>query len=219
MSQNKIRIPDSHKKNFKLLLNLPDENKKELLDFMQNVPLGISNNALLNNAFEKLSLSKKDILDILTIYFNLSAVKLDFNYSDEEFVQNVKESIEDLNDEDLKINEENIKIFKDLFQENSRISNSRKIVSEAVTNINNYESSKIIFNIRPAFNIKNELIGSSIVVDLNINYIEDSESKSFFVSLEESEIDSLMKVLSDGKDKISSIKNKYSSLNIIEIVR
>ncbi len=218
MSVNKLRIPERQKDDLKFLLTLPKNVQTEIIEFIQSVPFGMSNNSLIEYAFENIkSLSRDNIIKILSIYFSLYAAKDDLAYDDMEFINNLKESLIELQDKELVPDQNSLEILERMFNSKNKLSKSRKIIKEYLINNNNYDSSKITIDIRPVFDSENNLLGSAIVNELKIIYENNDVEKNFFVSLDENDINELIMALNTAKEKISIIKNNFKDLEIIEI--
>lgn len=218
MSINKLRIPERQKEDFKFLLNLPREVHEELIDFIQNVPFGMSNNSLIDYAFSNIkNLSRDSIIKILSIYFSLSSAKEELQYNDDEFIDNLTDALDELNDNELKMNDLSLNTLKILFNSQSKLSKSRSIIREYLVNNNNYDNSKITTDIRPVFDSENNLLGSAIINRLKIIYENNDEEKNFYVSLDENDINDLIKLLNSTKERIKHIKNSFTNLEILDI--
>lgn len=218
MSINKLRIPERQKEDFKFFLNLPKEVQDELISFIQNIPFGMSNKSLIDYAFEKITnLSRDNIIKILSIYFSLSSAKEELEYGDDEFINNLSDSLDELDDEDLKLNEISLNTLSIMFNSQNKLSKSRSIIREYNINNNNYENSKITIDIRPVFDSENTLLGSAIISNLKILYINNEEENNFFVSLDENDINELIKILNSTKEKIKHIKENFTNLEIVDI--
>lgn len=217
MSINKLRIPERQKEDFIFFLNLPKQVQEELVDFIRSVPFGMSNNSLVDYAFENIKqLSRDNIVKFLSIFFSLSTAKEELEYNDVEFIDNLKASLYELQNENFTFNEDGFEFFKLLFDSQSTLVKSRNIIREYLINSNNFESSKITTDIRPVFD-NNNLIGSTIINKLRITYQKNEEEKDFFVSLDENDINELIKSLNATKEKIKLIKETFKNLEIIDI--
>lgn len=217
MSINKLRIPERQKEDFIFFLNLPKQVQEDLVDFIRSVPFGMSNNSLVDYAFENIKqLSRDNIVKFLSIFFSLSTAKEELEYNDVEFIDNLKASLYELQNENFTFNEDGFEFFKLLFDSQSTLVKSRNIIREYLINSNNFESSKITTDIRPVFD-NNNLIGSTIINKLRITYQKNEEEKDFFVSLDENDINELIKSLNATKEKIKLIKETFKNLEIIDI--
>ena len=219
MDNTKLRIPDIELENFIFFMNLPELVRNELIQALENAPIGLHDSTL----FEYLSsnvknLSGEKISSLLSIYQGLSKAKDELELDDNEFIQDLKLAFIDTGNKDLTPNKESLKIFESLFNSKTNINTSRKILNEYAENLNNYISSKIITDIRPIFDDEN-FIGSAIVNELKINYNSQNEEQQIFISVDENDIDDLIEVLRTTKSQIKAIREKFKNLDIIKIQR
>lgn len=219
MNYNNLKIPESQKENFKFFLNLPDVVRDELVQIIQQAPVGLSNSSLFDHISSNIkNLSNEKIAKLLSIYENLSDAKDDLGYDDDEFINDLSNALADTQDPELVPNEKSILVFKELFSSNLNINTSRKIHNELLENEKNYNSAKISTDIRPVFD-KDQFIGSTIVNKLKITYYENDEGKSVFFSLDDKDLAELIDELRKAQEQNSYIKENFNNLKFIDISR
>ncbi|MFN7045741.1 MAG: hypothetical protein ACK4M1_11150 [Flavobacterium sp.] len=219
MNYNNLKIPESQKDNFKFFLNLPDAVRNELVEIIQQAPMGLSNSSLFDHISSNIkNLSNEKIGKLLSIYENLSDAKDDLGYSDDEFIEDLSNALIDTQDPDLEPNDKSILVFKELFSSNTNINASRKIHNELLENEKNYDSSRISTDIRPVFD-KDQFIGSTIVNKLKIAYFENDEEKSIFFSLDDKDLVELIEELKKAQEQNYYIKENFNNLKFIDISR
>lgn len=219
MSKRNLRIPESQIEKFKFLINLPNEIKAEFVEVLKSAPIGISESALydlLRNNVK--NLSQKRLGDIYSIYINLSSAKAELELTDSEFLEDLKYAFDEIEDDEININDDSLDVFEKLFNSENHINTSRKIENEYLLNEKNFESIKVITDIRTVFD-KNELIGSTIVNKLKITFFENDESKDFFVAVDEHDIENIIKDLQEAQINNSYIKNNLNKLNLVSLVK
>lgn len=219
MDYNNLKIPESQKENFKFFLNLPDIVRNEFIDTIQNAPIGISGEALFDYIADNVkNLSNEKISKILSIYENLSDAKDDLGYNDDEFIEDFSNALKDTEDEELFPSEQSLSIFKSLFSSEININTSRKIHNELLENEKNYNGAKIFTDIRPVFE-KEQIIGSIIINKLKVTYSENDQEKNLFFSLDEKDLIELIEVLKKAQYQNAFLKDNFSNLKIIDILR
>lgn len=217
MSNTKINIPENHIDKFKFYINLPNEIRNQFIDNLNNAPLGLSPSALIDYISDKpINLSHEKIFDLLQIYLNLSGAKQRLDLSDSEFLIVLKNALSNTNDQDLNPNEEVLSLFEKLLSKNN-VSITNKILEYYSGNSKNYLYSKIIQNIRPVFGDDNELLGSTIVNDLKIVFNQNDEEKEIFISIDNKDIEGLIKELKKTLESTKKIKENFSDLKIVDI--
>lgn len=219
MNYSNLKIPESQRENFKFFLNLPDVVRSEFIDAIQNAPMGLSNSTLFDYIVENVkNLSNEKIGKLLSIYENLSDAKDDLGYNDDEFIQDLSNALKDTEDPELVPTKNSLSIFNNLFNSQTNINTSRKIHNELLENEKNYNSAKILTDIRPVFD-NDQLIGSTIICKLKVTYSENDEEKNAFFSLDEQDLIDLIETIRKAQEQNLYLKESFGNLKIIEISR
>lgn len=217
MSYNNLKIPESQRDNFKFFLNLPDVVRNQLIEIIQQAPIGLSDSALYDYITDNIeNLSKEKISNFLSIYTNLAEAKEDIGYNDNEFIEDLTNALLDTKDSDLIPTEKSMSIFKSLLNSDNNIHTSRKIQNEHLENEKNYLYSKVLVDIRPVFD-KEQLIGSTILNKLKITFSENEDEKNIFLTLDENDIIELIDNLKKAQEQNNYIQNNFNNLKVINI--
>lgn len=217
MNYNNLNIPKNQRENFKFFLHLPNAVRNQFIEKIKDSPKGLSTIALHDYFYDNIdNLSNEKIGALISIYENLSEAKDDMGYDDNEFIQDLTNALIDTEDPELVPTEESISIFKNLFSSSNNLYTSRKIHGEQLENEKNYDTSKVIVDIRPVFDNDN-FIGSTIVNKLKIKFKENYEEKSFFITLDSDDIVDLIENLKKAQIQNNYIQDNFNNINIINI--
>jgi len=171
------------------------------------------------------SVKKENILEILSTLMNLYALLL-YNPKIKvgDLIENVQQSIEEYEYSDGEGLKANISILKNRLAQLLDIDSLRTIV-KAVNllreNTNTFSNARTITDVRPIFDaeVETNSIDCVILNTLKLSYVTNGELQEFFISMDDSDINLLIKVLDRAKNKTNALKSllkdtKLSCVNV-----
>lgn len=208
---SKLRIPESHREGFKLLSNLSESDFKELLEALSKTDKGILPDELASNISKLTSIDKNINDEITRILFSVYSLK-------EKFGENTKQLINELI---LALRNANVDLgektkWKRLEDRlNSMLSFDQTIGNtfKALKLLSDYDriffDSKIVTDIRPAFNDSDDLSTNTalIVHNLKIGYHKDDQQQEIYFALDSNDLDELKKQIERAKKKEERLKS------------
>jgi len=224
-----INFLERHEKAFEVISELTEETFNEFLAVLTGVTKAspvVSIDVLSSRIAEKVnSVKKENILEILSTLMNLYALLL-YNPKIKvgDLIENVQQSIEEYEYSDGEGLKANISILKNRLAQLLDIDSLRTIV-KAVNllreNTNTFSNARTITDVRPIFDaeVETNSIDCVILNTLKLSYVTNGELQEFFISMDDSDINLLIKVLDRAKNKTNALKSllkdtKLSCVNV-----
>jgi hypothetical protein len=207
---SKLRIPESHREGFKLLSSLSESDFKKLHIALSKTDKGILPDELTSLISEETRIDKNINSEITKILFSVYSLKEKFGEDVDQLVNELLLALRNAN-VDLgaqtkwKRLEERI---KSLISFDKTIGNTFKALKLLSDYDRIYINSKIVTDIRPAFNDSDDLSTNTalIVHNLKIGYIKDDQHQETYLALDSNDLDELKKQIERAKKKEENLK-------------
>jgi hypothetical protein len=218
-----VRISPRNLMGLKLLLELSPENTNLLKSLIDKSPLSLRSENIINYFYEDKNnaisnIDKEEIqliLDFL-IFANDVIVESDLSRTDAlnelsesaiETIERIEASSENKEFEKSKDRDSINSTLKYFLSEGGRLSIISKLRSVYPEHQHIFLSSRILTDIRPVFDDDAENVSAALIHhNLKITYQSNDEQKTFFVALDNYDIDALIANLEKAKKKRSLIK-------------
>jgi hypothetical protein len=214
----KLVIPAAHYPKFEAYLNLSNTEKQTLLTAFQNIAIGVSPSASIELLAAQLKDFSKDLIaDIYQIYYSLAQSKDNLKLSTTEFLIVLKNALIQTNQPNLQPNNNIMKDFELLLSQPNNTITTKKLIDLMLDNPKNFVKSTVHQDVRQAFDDEQNFIGGLIIHNLKITFKEDNQSKDFFVSLDDSDIEQLLDILKSAQQKAIVLKTNLNIGKILEV--
>lgn len=207
---SKLRIPESHREGFKLLSSLSESDFKKLHNALSKTNKGILPDELTSLISEETSIDKNINSEITKILFSVYSLKEKFGEDTDQLVNELLLALRNANIDlgaktKWKRLEERI---KSLISFDQTIGNTFKALKLLSDYDRIYINSKIVTDIRPAFNDSDDLSTNTalIVHNLKIGYIKDDQHQEAYLALDSNDLDELKKQIERAKKKEENLK-------------
>lgn len=207
---SKLRIPKSHAEGFVFLSNLSESDFKELVNTISKIDRGTLPDKLASDISEETKIEKDVSNEIAKILFNIYSLK-------EQFDNNISELTSELS---LALKNSNVEIGTDsnwnkleerlenLLSFDENIGNTFKALKLLSEYDKIFVNSKIVTDIRPAFDNENLSTDTALIVhNLKIGYHKNDRNEEMYLALDSNDLDELKKHIERAKKKEEKIKD------------
>lgn len=208
---SRLQIPESHREGFKLLSSLSESDFKKLLNTLSNIDRDTSPDRLLSTITQETEIKKNISSEITKILFSIYSLKEGFNNNISELANELLIALHNLNIEigdKSEWNKLELRLEK-LLSFDQTIGNAFK----ALQLLSDYDKilfeSKIITDVRPAFNDKDNISTDTalIVHNLKIGYHKNDRQKEMYLALDSNDLNELKNNIERAMKKEREIKN------------
>jgi hypothetical protein len=213
-----LRIPSRYYKAINLLLRLNEEETLQLVKAINGTPPLITKKDVCSHIEQQLPhLNDDELSQIIDFLISVNDFKVHSGLTNEEAVVQLSNALidEELQLSDGKTLEEihsRISVFLDAKGQINLISKIRSVYSE---HEKIFVDSRILTDVRPVFDEDITLIPAALIVHtLKLDYIQDDEKKTFFVALDDEDIENLRQDLTRAEKKAKLIRNEIKSTRI-----
>lgn len=208
---SKLRIPESHREGFKLLSKLNEPNFKKLLKTLSNIDRGTLPDKLSTDISDEIGIEKKVANEISKILFSVYSLKERFEGDTSQLTNELSLALKNANvdigaDSKWKRLEERLNKMLSFDQTIGNTFKALKLLSE-YDKI--FVDSKIVTDIRPAFNESDNLSTNTalIVHNLKVEYHKADRHEEVYFALDSNDLDKLKKQIERAKKKEEKIKD------------
>jgi len=208
---SKLRIPESFREGFKILSSLSEVDFKNLLKTLSKTEKGTLPEELSSKISENTNIDKNITREIARILFSIYSLK-------EKFGENISQLINELL---LALKNANVEIgtkakwskleerLNNLLSYDENIGNTFKALKLLSDYDRIFIESKIITDIRPAFNDSDNLTTNTalIVHNLKIGFNNDGQQEELYFALDSNDLDELRKQIERAKKKEEMLKS------------
>jgi hypothetical protein len=220
-----LKIPKPYIPGIKILLGLSSEDAFKLEQSINEIPPCLTISNVCKHLRGKLleidgdsDLTTENLERVVDFLLSANDLKITSGLSVEEIVAGISDSF--ISENTVEIEVENVRSrLSQFLSSESQISLVSKIRSVYLEHEMVFDSCRVLTDVRPVFNDDiSEIPAALIVHNLKINYLNADKSMSFFVALDDSDVDSLIADLTRAKRKALLIKKSLdeSSLKFIE---
>ncbi len=221
MGEISLRIPPSHYAGLSKLLHLEKRSVSMLIEVLKEKTPTLSRERFTSDIVQLTAFKKNDVDDMLNVLLGLYSVRLDADISTHDFVESLCKAMEFTKNKDLQPANGEWGVFKDNLQAILGFDQSLGIISKAQDLLshqkNIFQDARVFTDIRPVFgeDPNEPLIGGLIVHQLQINYLQDGETKEFFIALDIDDLSKLRNVLNRAEAKAESLSLFLKSSSIL----
>lgn len=212
MAASRVRIPKQFEAGLTKIISLPNEVFLEFMSALEQTPVAYSPNSIATQLVSKAkSLSVSDINDIMSLLISLSRLRDELNLSDSEFAEEMALALEDANNKELRLEGENRTRFKLRLTSllNSQfLSIFAKIIILVSEHEHIFQEARISTDIRYVFLSQPEDQPKAAIIRqiLKIGYIQEADSKEFYVAMDDGDISELISALERARKKAEALK-------------
>jgi len=218
----KYSIPTQVQNGFKFIITLNTDELNVLSNIIKKAKIGQGIKYIVEENFTKFSdFDKNKFEQIIIALFSMANIYLDSKNNLEQFILDFSESFECFFQDTSSAELDKLKscLTKLLPNFNSIIltTKTRELFTE---NPKNMLETRIVSDIRIVFDDEiNAKAQSAIIIhNLKIDYFNDFDKKSFFVSLDLSDLKKLQKVIERAIEKDNSIRSNNLQLNFVDLI-
>lgn len=217
---SKFQIPEAFLPGFQELAKISSDDAEKIGVLLNQLSVGVTNQDF-REAIQKAELSKNLQQSADTI-FSLGALLAGKDGGDAtELASGLSDAYREQNKEEIS-DEEALRLKSNLLillQNGDKLKKTYKAYQLYSDNVHTYRDSRVLTDIRLLFNDDVESIPTCglILHQLKIEYIEDDEVKSFFVSLDIDDLLTLSENLQRALRKEESIKRNQDRIDFISV--
>lgn len=221
MAATLYKIPERHIDGFKLLIDLPEDKRKILVESIQKLQIGEYADKILKDLSTRIGISEQNSNQIIDALTGLLFVKEETSEKLEEFTKDILEAYS-IQSKNRNFDEKKLSLLLVNF-----IRSSKNFKTTLKANHLRYERekiltrSRILTDIRPVFDDNDGQIvqGSVIIHNLSLDFSENGKTKKLFFAIDSDDIREFQKILQRALDKETSIRDslKNSSLKNLEL--
>lgn len=215
------RIPDDYKSGISTIISLSEKDLNTLTQVFEEAPVVLNVREFNQKIVPKIDfLESPKTNNLVDTIGSLYELRSSLNISTEEFVDEIVDVINSVNDESLKLSDENVEEFKKRLNSLLNI-NSLSIRTKAANLIVDHQiifrDAKLISDIRPIFgnDVEEKPIATVLVHTLKIEYIENNELKDFHIALDDKDVAKLITLLKRTQIKTESIKEFIKKTDLV----
>ena len=207
----KLRVPNRYRSGMAKLLSLDEESFKELVAGLKEVQPTINITELKSFVASKITTFEVSD-DILEAILSLYGARVGLDMPLDEFVDEIFLAAEDIPDVAIDTRGKDVDIYKALLTTLLDIPSFTEFVkaTDLLTEHQNiFLETRIISDIRPIFaaDVTALPLGALIIHTLKICYSSFGQINEFFITMDEADIEKLIKVLERAKDKTETLRN------------
>jgi len=218
-----IRIPEQVVKGFELVSKLNDDQRLEILNILGRIQIGTTNKVLVDNFIEKLSMSKYDSREIVSMILSILGLIENSENEVDVIADDLFKALGEIGNENITLDSEYKTFLNELLKKslNSPLSVTQKAFRLIHERDNLLIKSKIITDVRPVFggNNNSEVKATSILFNLRLSYTpsQNSESESTITfALDEKDLLELKDEILRAEVKAKSIKESFTEFTMIQ---
>lgn len=211
-----LGIPDQYSTGFTVLRDLGEDQGRQLVSALNEVPPLRSRRGLQENMASRVEgVGRTELVEVLDALTSLFSLRDDLNISTPELVEAISDAMDQSEPGDLGFaDEEDRDSFEGILAEVLEIE-SFELTAKAISL--GYEQDHIVHgvprvltDIRPIFNSDPEEVsvrGAMVMYTLKVEYHEGSEVRELFAALNAEQVDGLIQALERAKAKAESLKH------------
>jgi uncharacterized protein (DUF1778 family) len=218
-----LTIPSYYRSGLAEIIKLNDESFRELLSTLENMAPALYEKTLSDKLKASVNnIPEAEVDKIAQAIFGMSLGRVGAEVSTSQFVDDVIQSIETNNYEGLSLSNDNRDSFKQrltsLLEANS-LAIGTKAYNILFEHGQNLTSFRILTDIRPVFReqIEEQLGAALIIHTVKLEYMQEGDTKEFFVAMDTKDITELMDVLKRAQAKEESLKALLQAANVTYI--
>jgi hypothetical protein len=214
-----LNIPETFRQGLSLIINLDETSAQEFIEALKHVLPAIYRKDVSARLAEKLSsIPPTDVREMVDALFGLSVGRSGSDVSVPQFVDDVLDTLSQ-DTEHKTITDENRAAIKQRLQELLDIDILRigaKAFEVLFEHEHNLTAARILTDVRPVFgdNVAERPMAAIIVHNLRISYMDAGQRREFFVALDTSDIEKLMKTVERAKVKADSLKALLATTDV-----
>ena len=218
-----LAIPPYYRSGLAEVIKLNDEPFQELFSALENMPPALYEKVLSAGLSSQVKSIPENVIDeIATAIFGMSLGRVGAEVSTSQFVDDVIQSIETNNYEGLSLPNESRDSFRErltsLLETNS-LALGTKAYNILFEHGQNLTSFRILTDIRPIFREQvEEPLGAALIIHtLKVEYLQEGDTKEFFVAMDTKDIAQLMDVLKRAQAKEENLKSLLQATGVTYI--
>jgi len=217
----RLNVPDSIKEGLSCIASLTHEQYEELCAALENIPLRIKPDRILDDSELKLTTISSDKLDLIKdALFPLYLSREGIGVSPLTLVDDVAESMRERDgDRWPEGSEEVVNRLKERLKRLISLDRAKLVIKSnniLTQHARTYTSARVFTDIRPVFddNVEVSPQYAVIVHMLKINHIKNRKPQEFVIALDAQDIQQLIDTLERAKKKAETVHTALSSTNI-----
>ncbi len=206
----RLQIPRSDYPKLRALLTLSDENLGHLMSAIQDTDAALPLPEFARRIAAKANIDPQLVGDVVDVLISLYSVRLDSGLDVPEFIDLLQETIDATGREDLIPADGNWEPLKERLNVISQLQSifiTTKAIDLRLRNQRTFIDAQIVTDLRPIFDADSgaNVAAAIIIHGLRITYIEDRETRDFFVTLDGADIHTLRSLLNRAESKASNL--------------
>lgn len=217
----KLEIPERRKKGFEYFIALEDELRNKLISELNNIPIELSLEEIVEELSKKLNLNKNELFEIIKTFFSLFFVNESYEIDLNTFIDDITEALEETKEKKLKPDENFNNQLKKLLSSKGSfyvVFKANRLISEREKLLVN---TRILTDVRPVFNEEKDCkIESFLVIhNLKIEYHERDEHKEIYFALDNNDLKRLKEFIEKAEEKEKVIKEQLKTIKVPFLIR
>jgi hypothetical protein len=211
------KIPSKYIEPIKLLINISDDSINQLCDSFSEIDTWTKSDdlaSLLHPKIKSEDINESSLSDIIDLLLSLLRTADENDISLDQLINSVSESVIELDVFSELEKKESLqpKLFKLI-----ESSGSLKFIAKSYGLTTEYEHvflrSRVLTDIRPVFDddLSNGLVSAAIVHTLKIDYVEGGDQKSFYIALDNDDVQQLQIQINRATEKNNEIQKVLGS--------
>lgn len=215
-----IRIPKQYEVAFEKLIRLNDEAVEELVSLLGTPPQTFNPETLMSRLSSGVkNIPTDDARKILDALFSLSALRSETEVTIEEFTDEVLRALGATGNEQFKLNDDSGRHFKERLIRlltGKSFTVATRALDLMFEHQHTLQGLRIISDIRSVYTSPPDAEPSAAIIVhmLKIRYVEDQESRDFFVALDTADLRILKEVVERAEKKTESLKETLTRTGI-----
>jgi len=207
----RINVPRKDLNSLKGFIDLSNNQQVNIIHILKNIEKGEQSPEIKNKLISTCDVDNSFSTTLLQFIFSLKVTQLNLDIKDDDLIENVLDNL--------------LAVFPELDNTDGVIKNTiidlitidnfnLKILSKSLNTINEndnvYLNSKIINDIRPIL-LDGKIGGVMLYHSLKLTFIENDDSKDFYVALDTKDLEKLYKTIGKSLEEVTLLKEKFSS--------
>jgi len=204
----RINVPRKDLNSLKGFIDLSNNQQVNIIHILKNIEKGEQSPEIKNKLISTCDVDNSFSTTLLQFIFSLKVTQLNLDIKDDDLIENVLDNL--------------LAVFPELDNTDGVIKNTiidlitidnfnLKILSNTINeNDNVYLNSKIINDIRPIL-LDGKIGGVMLYHSLKLTFIENDDSKDFYVALDTKDLEKLYKTIGKSLEEVTLLKEKFSS--------
>jgi len=207
----RINVPRKDLNSLKGFIDLSNNQHVNIIHILKNIEKGEQSPEIKNKLISTCDVDNSFSTTLLQFIFSLKVTQLNLDIKDDDLIENVLDNL--------------LAVFPELDNTDGVIKNTiidlitidnfnLKILSKSLNTINEndnvYLNSKIINDIRPIL-LDGKIGGVMLYHSLKLTFIENDDSKDFYVALDTKDLEKLYKTIGKSLEEVTLLKEKFSS--------